>query len=265
MSSSSDNSSYSKIPILNTLHIIYKRFKDNGYIGSKCPTCNTKRVGIYWCKNCNSEYFRKEFSKWTSESSFMDSFIQNLQLSSHNSHQFVEWIPFNQFKDIKLIAKGGYGVVSSAVWLDGPIGNTKLYHRLLGKYIVRDGPTIIALKSLNNSQNLIMKSLQEDISWGLAFLHQAGLMHCDFHSGNLLVRSERSGRSERSWGSDPKAIYTSRLLNFPNLRQNLSTLHHKIIDVHIKEEEIKEEEEEYKTRQLELDINIDDLEYCKYY
>ncbi|CAG8441935.1 14710_t:CDS:2 [Funneliformis mosseae] len=225
MSSSSDNSSYSKIPILNTLHIIYKRFKDNGYIGSKCPTCNTKRVGIYWCQKCNSEYFRKEFSKWTSESSFMDSFIQNLQLSSHNSHQFVEWIPFNQFKDIKLIAKGGYGVVSSAVWLDGPIGNTKLYHRLLGKYIVRDGPTIIALKSLNNSQNLIMKSLQEAGNVSKQFLNIA---------------------------SDPEAIYTSRLLNFPNLRQNLSTLHHKIIDVHIKEEEIKEEEE-------------DDLEYCKYY
>src|ERR1044072_8019823 len=30
----------------------------------------------------------------------------------------------------------------------------------------------------------------QDISNGLAFIHQAGLMHCDFHGGNLLVSSE---------------------------------------------------------------------------
>jgi len=35
-------------------------------------------------------------------------------------------------------------------------------------------------------------SALQDISWGLAFIHQGGLMHCDFHSGNVLVSSENS-------------------------------------------------------------------------
>jgi hypothetical protein len=33
----------------------------------------------------------------------------------------VEWIPYNQFNDIKEIGKGGFAMVYSAAWMDGPL------------------------------------------------------------------------------------------------------------------------------------------------
>ena len=31
-----------------------------------------------------------------------------------------EWIPYNQFSDIKEIGRGGFATVYSAIWKDGP-------------------------------------------------------------------------------------------------------------------------------------------------
>ena len=33
----------------------------------------------------------------------------------------VEWIPYNQFTDIKEIRKGDFETVYSAIWKDGPL------------------------------------------------------------------------------------------------------------------------------------------------
>ncbi|CAI2173721.1 18064_t:CDS:2 [Funneliformis geosporum] len=80
----------------------------------------------------------------------------------------------------------------------------------------------------------------------------------------IFEQAEKASKKFLNITNDPKAIYTSRFLNFPTLRKNFSTNNHKIIDVNIKEEDIKEEDEEYETRQLELDISIDELENLKY-
>ena len=32
-----------------------------------------------------------------------------------------EWIPYNQFSDIKEIGRGGFATVYSAIWKDGPL------------------------------------------------------------------------------------------------------------------------------------------------
>ncbi|POG82137.1 hypothetical protein GLOIN_2v1498982, partial [Rhizophagus irregularis DAOM 181602=DAOM 197198] len=36
-------------------------------------------------------------------------------------YSIIEWIPYNRFYDIKYIAKGGFGKVYKANWIDGPI------------------------------------------------------------------------------------------------------------------------------------------------
>ncbi|POG62134.1 kinase-like domain-containing protein [Rhizophagus irregularis DAOM 181602=DAOM 197198] len=67
-----------------------------------------------------------------------------------------EWIPYDQFNYIKEIGKGGFAVVYSAIWKDGPLKydiDKKTYTRVSNKKI--------ALKCLNNSSNLIDKFLNE--------------------------------------------------------------------------------------------------------
>uniref|UniRef100_U9STF2 Protein kinase domain-containing protein n=1 Tax=Rhizophagus irregularis (strain DAOM 181602 / DAOM 197198 / MUCL 43194) TaxID=747089 RepID=U9STF2_RHIID len=67
-----------------------------------------------------------------------------------------EWIPYDQFNYIKEIGKGGFAIVYSAIWKDGPLKydtGKKTYTRVSNKKI--------ALKCLNNSTNLIDKFLNE--------------------------------------------------------------------------------------------------------
>ena len=43
------------------------------------------------------------------------------QLSANYSEKVLEWIPYDRFYDIEYIAKGGFGKVYRANWIDGPI------------------------------------------------------------------------------------------------------------------------------------------------
>ncbi|CAB5370435.1 unnamed protein product [Rhizophagus irregularis] len=87
----------------------------------------------------------------------IDDFIQEMQfkINDHNDIVF-EWIPYNQFNNIKEIGKGGFATVYSAKWKDGLLEydeNNKIYKR--------DTNKIIALKCLHNSQNINNKFLNE--------------------------------------------------------------------------------------------------------
>ena len=40
----------------------------------------------------------------------------NLNAYDYNS-DYIRWIPFNEFKNIKYLAKGGFGEVHKATWI----------------------------------------------------------------------------------------------------------------------------------------------------
>jgi hypothetical protein len=61
-----------------------------------------------------------------------------------------EWIPYNQFYDMKVIGKGGFATVYSAIWKGGPM----LYHHEPKKEIKRVPDKKVALKCLYGSQNI---------------------------------------------------------------------------------------------------------------
>ena len=66
-------------------------------------------------------------------------------------------MPYDRFCDIKYIAKGGFGKVYRANWIDGFITNwdkDKSWKRLYSNKLV-------ALKSLNNSKNVTLEFLNE--------------------------------------------------------------------------------------------------------
>ena len=86
----------------------------------------------------------------------IDEFIQEMHLKINDQWDIVfEWIPYNQFNDIKKIGKGGFAKVYSAKWKNGP-----LYYN--NKEYARNPFKEIALKCVrSNSQNFMNEFLNE--------------------------------------------------------------------------------------------------------
>src|SRR5438067_8189004 len=75
----------------------------------KYEKCGEIYSSIYykWCEPCQINNFKKEFSYGTSENEKINKFIQGMQLKINKWNDvIVEWIPYNQFNDIKEISKG---------------------------------------------------------------------------------------------------------------------------------------------------------------
>src|SRR6185436_10245284 len=85
-----------------------------------CNECNQECNGC-WCKPCNSKHFQNDFNNWTSGNDKIDKLIQDTQLNANHEWKVIEWIPYDRFKDVKQIGKGGFGTIHYAEWIDGPI------------------------------------------------------------------------------------------------------------------------------------------------
>ena len=123
-----------------------------------CEECNQENTFFDWCKACNAKHFQQNFEKWSSGNVDIDKFIQEAQLSTNNSHNILEWIPYDRFYDIEYIAKGGFGKVYRANWIDREIcewdnKNQNWYRPYTNEFV--------ALKSLNNSKNVTLEFLNE--------------------------------------------------------------------------------------------------------
>ena len=78
-----------------------------------------------------------------------------LKINQYNDIVF-EWIPYDQFIDIKEIGRGGFATVYSAIWKDGPLE----YNKGIKKY-TRSSYKKVALKYLHNSKNISNEFLNE--------------------------------------------------------------------------------------------------------
>ena len=65
-----------------------------------------------------------------------------------------EWIPYNQFNNIKEINKGGFATIYSAIWKSGPLEYRNYEY-------IRNQNREVALKCLYNSQNIAIEFLNE--------------------------------------------------------------------------------------------------------
>jgi hypothetical protein len=112
------------------------------------------------CNNiCNSIHFQHNFENWTSGNNNINKFIQDTQLSAHDDvKRALEWIPYNRFYDIKYIAKGGFGKVYRANWIDGCFSNWDFNNKSWER---KDQNMFVALKSLNNSKNVTLEFMNE--------------------------------------------------------------------------------------------------------
>ena len=86
----------------------------------------------------------------------LDEIIRNTQLEAKgfDSCYYIEWIPYDDLKNIKKIGKGGFATVYQGEWSNGPrfVLNDKRYYYNNG---------FVALKKLENSQNVSDEFLKE--------------------------------------------------------------------------------------------------------
>ena len=66
----------------------------------------------------------------------------------------VEWIPYNQFDNIKEIGKSGFTTVYSVIWIDGPLYVYNYEWK-------RTSNKEVTLKCVHNSQNVTNEFLNE--------------------------------------------------------------------------------------------------------
>ena len=123
-----------------------------------CGECNEPGTGVNWCQPCNAKRFKDNFKNWTSGNKDIDEFIQQAQLNAVHYGKCLEWIPFEKFQNITYIAKGGFGEVYKANWVDGSIVRWNNINQNWDRY---DSNMVVALKSLNNSKNVTLEFINE--------------------------------------------------------------------------------------------------------
>ena len=117
-----------------------------------CENCVEKYTNYNWCKPCQINYLKINFTNWTSENEKIDDFIQEMQLKySDPSHFLFEWIPYNQFDNLKEKGKDDFATVYSAVWKNGPLYYDYSSDR---KYLRKPADKKVTLKCLHNSRNI---------------------------------------------------------------------------------------------------------------
>jgi hypothetical protein len=101
-------------------------------LSDKCKKCHY---------TCSAIHFQQNFGSWTSSNNDIDKFIQDTQLLAHDAQNALEWIPYNIFRNINYIEKIG---VYKGNWM--------------GRFNQNE---VITLKSLNNTKNATLESINE--------------------------------------------------------------------------------------------------------
>ncbi|CAG8450995.1 3276_t:CDS:2 [Funneliformis mosseae] len=271
-----------------------------------CPACGGKKTSENWCPPCHARLLLDECSGLTSGDKNLDEFIRKTITDARRSYDYFEWIPFENFKDIKQIGRGGFATAYSATRTNCRKGHfdwdekTKKYVRGSWKNYK------VALKSFHNTPDIASTflneikthhkcmMLQEDeflqcygisrnpvtkefitvldyaqqgdlrhflqknhetLKWedrlrivtkiakDLKVIHSTGLIHGDFHSGNVLQESTipkvsdfglsrvdkdhipeadeiAATRDRAIQKHSPEAIYTSRLIHYVTKKQD---------------------------------------------
>ncbi|RHZ58653.1 hypothetical protein Glove_372g27 [Diversispora epigaea] len=103
----------------------------------------------YWCKPYRSKHFQNDFNNWTSGNEKIDKFIQDAQLNADYFSDVIEWIPYDQFKDVKQIGKGGFGTIHYAMWINESINKWDTKNQKWKRNDNRE----VALKKFDNFVN----------------------------------------------------------------------------------------------------------------
>ena len=108
---------------------------------------------------------KENFPYWTSGNKEIDELIQYTQLNATQACDYLEWIPFEKFEMVKYIGRGGFSVVYSALWMEGP----RWIWDDGAQEWTRAGPMNVALKRLDNSQNISSSYIDRVLNFLFSF------------------------------------------------------------------------------------------------
>ncbi len=132
---------------------------DLNYLKCFCLDCDERYTDMdtKCCKGCDIKLFQQDFPNWTSGNESIDRFIQETQLSVQKENQVLEWIPYNEFKNIEYLEKGRSSTVYKTIWSDGPINYWSNDER---KWI-RSNHEKVVIKNLDDFSNLSDETLNK--------------------------------------------------------------------------------------------------------
>lgn len=116
----------------------------------KCNKCNSIRYSDRFCENCIGLYLQGLHDSWTSGNKIVDEFIRRCQKISSLPNLIMEWIPFEQFTDVRTLTSGGFSTIYIATWKRGCIEDYNENTRKVTYFGIQE----VVLKSLNNSNEL---------------------------------------------------------------------------------------------------------------
>ncbi|RIB05428.1 kinase-like domain-containing protein [Gigaspora rosea] len=120
-----------------------------------CEHCKRYNTSPVWCQLCDPPKVVQEICGDEN----IDNCIKEFQLKATAFENVIEWIPFNRLENIKIIGKGGFSDIYSAIWLDGKRmvkGDDNL-----GYVQCRKTSFDVALKTLPGSQTSSSEFLNE--------------------------------------------------------------------------------------------------------
>ncbi|GBB87806.1 hypothetical protein RclHR1_01430015 [Rhizophagus clarus] len=128
---------------------------------NSCPECGKTVIDkiLSYCRPCNSEHFRDNFTNWTSNDLDIDKLIQNSQLDATSGFRLIEWIEYSNLENIEFVANGGFGSVYKAIWKDGPI--EKPFWNIDKSEWIRVSNEKVAIKKFRNVTSVSSEFLSE--------------------------------------------------------------------------------------------------------
>jgi hypothetical protein len=116
-----------------------------------CENCNQKCLATLYCEYCVRNYLKQNFSNWTSGNDDIDNLVKACQMKSLEPDSIVEWIPYNNFENIKYLTKGGCSEIYTAEWISGTYYEWDSKEQQLKRF----GRQNVILKRLENVKSAI--------------------------------------------------------------------------------------------------------------
>ncbi|CAG8597051.1 9562_t:CDS:2, partial [Acaulospora morrowiae] len=158
---------------LSEYHFLYPTNSAPSFIAdysSKPVKKEELRIAVdHYCeKDCNMrirKFFQEQHSHWTCGNLEIDKMIREFQEGVWSTDLILEWIPFEQFYDIKKVNESMFSITYSAYWRDGPLLMKDLpENERIFKIFYRKGIIKVALKKFkyqNTSTDYIKDFIKE--------------------------------------------------------------------------------------------------------
>ncbi|GBC10391.1 hypothetical protein RclHR1_00960008 [Rhizophagus clarus] len=114
-----------------------------------CENCQSECLATSYCEICIRNYLKSHFSNWISDNDDIDNLIQKCQMETVAPTRIIEWILYNNLRNIKYLTEGGFSEIYTAKWIDGPYNKWNSKKQQLNKF----GTIRVIFKKLENVEN----------------------------------------------------------------------------------------------------------------